>query len=30
MNKWVMTQFYPFQWDLNYRNPKVLVAMMAA
>ena len=20
MNKWVMTQFYPFQWDLNYRN----------
>ncbi|OZG64048.1 alpha-amylase family protein [Bifidobacterium eulemuris] len=30
MNKWVMTQFYPFQWDLNYRNPKVLVAMLAS
>ena len=28
MGKWVMTQFYPFQWDLNYRNPKVFVAMM--
>ena len=28
MDKWVMTQFYPFQWDLNYRNPKVFVAMM--
>lgn len=23
MAKWVMTTFYPFQWDLNYRNPKV-------
>lgn len=23
MGKWVMTTFYPFQWDLNYRNPKV-------
>ncbi|MBT1160581.1 MULTISPECIES: alpha-amylase family protein [Bifidobacterium] len=30
MHKWVMTQFYPFQWDLNYRNPKVLVAMMSS
>ncbi|NEG90179.1 alpha-amylase family protein [Bifidobacterium aerophilum] len=30
MGKWVMTQFYPFQWDLNYRNPKVLVAMMSS
>lgn len=30
MNKWVMTRFYPFQWDLNYRNPKVLVAMMGS
>ena len=28
MGKWVMTQFYPFQWDLNYRNPKVLVGML--
>jgi amylosucrase len=24
---WVWTTFYPFQWDLNYRNPAVLVAM---
>ena len=30
MDKWVMTQFYPFQWDLNYRNPKVFVAMMSS
>ncbi|WP_258175585.1 alpha-amylase family protein [Bifidobacterium callitrichos] len=30
MGKWVMTQFYPFQWDLNYRNPKVFVAMMSS
>ncbi|PJM73316.1 amylosucrase [Bifidobacterium primatium] len=30
MGKWVMTQFYPFQWDLNYRNPKVLVAMLSS
>ncbi|TPF93266.1 alpha-amylase family glycosyl hydrolase [Bifidobacterium sp. UTBIF-78] len=30
MGKWVMTQFYPFQWDLNYRNPKVLVAMLGS
>ena len=22
--KWVMTNFYPFQWDLNYGNPAVL------
>lgn len=22
--------FYPFQWDINYRNPKVLVAMMGS
>ncbi len=28
MNKWVLTSFYPFQWDLNYRNPKVFVAVM--
>jgi amylosucrase len=25
--KWVWTTFYPFQWDLDYRNPAVLVAM---
>lgn len=30
MGKWVMTQFYPFQWDLNYRNPKVLVGMLSS
>lgn len=23
MNKYVMTRFYEFQWDLNYRNPQV-------
>ncbi|MBT1167141.1 alpha-amylase family protein [Bifidobacterium simiarum] len=28
MHKWVLTSFYPFQWDLNYRNPKVFIAMM--
>ncbi|HKZ20639.1 MAG TPA: alpha-amylase family glycosyl hydrolase [Acidimicrobiia bacterium] len=26
---WVWTSFYPFQWDLNYRNPHVLAAMAA-
>ena len=30
MRKWVLTSFYPFQWDLNYRNPKVLVAMLTS
>lgn len=30
MHKWVLTSFYPFQWDLNYRNPKVLVAMLTS
>jgi amylosucrase len=24
---WVWTTFYPFQWDLNYANPAVFVAM---
>ena len=24
-----MTTFYPYQWDLNYRNPRVFNAMMA-
>ncbi len=28
MHKWVLTSFYPFQWDLNYRNPKVFIAVM--
>jgi len=23
LNKWVMTTFYPYQWDLNYANPVV-------
>jgi amylosucrase len=26
--KWVMTVFHHYQWDLNYRNPEVLVAML--
>ncbi|HEY7582662.1 MAG TPA: alpha-amylase family glycosyl hydrolase [Acidimicrobiia bacterium] len=24
---WIWTTFYPFQWDLNYRDPHVLAAM---
>jgi len=27
-NKWVMTVFHSYQWDLNYTNPRVLVEMM--
>jgi len=27
-NKWVMTVFHNYQWDLNFGNPAVLVAMM--
>lgn len=23
LQKWVWTTFYPYQWDLNYRNPEV-------
>ncbi|MEP6615354.1 MAG: amylosucrase [Ginsengibacter sp.] len=26
--KWVMTVFHNYQWDLNYTNPAVLVAMI--
>ena len=26
--RWVMTTFYPYQWDLNYRNPRVFNEMM--
>ena len=26
--KFVMTTFYPYQWDLNYKNPRVLNEMM--
>lgn len=28
MGKWVMTVFNAFQWDLNYRNPEVLIEMI--
>lgn len=28
MGKWVMTVFNNYQWDLNYRNPAVLIEMM--
>ncbi len=28
LDKWVMTTFYPFQWDLNYDNPEVFVEMV--
>ena len=27
-NKWVMTVFHNYQWDLNYSNPEVFIAMM--
>ncbi len=27
-NKWVMTVFHHYQWDLNYSNPDVFVAML--
>lgn len=26
--RWVMTVFHPYQWDLDYRNPDVFVAML--
>lgn len=28
MDGWVWTTFYPFQWDLNWANPEVLLAML--
>jgi amylosucrase len=28
LNKWVMTVFHHYQWDLNYRNPIVLTEML--
>jgi amylosucrase len=28
MGKWVMTVFNTYQWDLNYRNPAVLIEML--
>ncbi len=29
LQKYVMTSFYPYQWDLNYHNPVVFNDMMA-
>lgn len=29
MQKYVLTTFYPYQWDLNYKNPVVFGEMMA-
>jgi len=28
MGKWVMTVFHQYQWDLNYSNPAVFIAML--
>lgn len=28
VQKWVMTVFHLYQWDLNYSNPKVLIEML--
>jgi amylosucrase len=28
MDKWVMTVFNSYQWDLNYHNPEVLIEMI--
>ncbi len=28
MGKWVMTVFNQYQWDLNYSNPEVFIAML--
>lgn len=28
IGQYVMTSFYPYQWDLNYRNPRVFNEMM--
>jgi len=27
-NSWVWTTFYPYQWDLNYKNPNVFMEML--
>lgn len=27
--KWVWSTFFDFQWDLNYQNPQVLIAMLS-
>lgn len=29
MERWVMTVFNTYQWDLNYKNPEVFLAMLA-
>lgn len=29
LNKWVMTVFHSYQWDLNFTNPKVLEEMIS-
>lgn len=29
LNKWVMTVFHNYQWDLNYRNPEVFNEMLS-
>lgn len=29
LNKWIMTTFYNYQWDLNYRNTRVFQEMVA-
>ena len=28
LNHYVLTSFYPYQWDLNYKNPRVFNEMM--
>lgn len=28
MQKWVMTVFHDYQWDLNYQNPEVFIEMI--
>ena len=28
VDKWVMTVFHNYQWDLNYKNPRVFVEML--
>jgi len=30
LDKWVMTVFHKYQWDLNYTNPEVFIQMMNA
>ncbi len=30
LQAWVWTTFYPYQWDLNYQNPRVFSSMVTA